>query len=213
MKKIVILSLSLLFSALSVYSCDNQGDLTNETTYKVNVQNKTMTTVANLGSTENLTSLDAVNNIGNEDYFDGGFEPVATAELAFTHRENRVKVNSGLDANGNYIFDMDGDRLVDLQVVPVNSDFSEIIYVDGDGNKISRAKVELDGTNASVTILEVYNASSKYTQLTQKGKWRACFEGVAGSAEGIAGAVVCSFGGPWCYAGYYSGIAVGCLFA
>ncbi|ALR29622.1 hypothetical protein ATE47_03360 [Chryseobacterium sp. IHB B 17019] len=212
MKKIVILSLSLLFSALSVYSCDNQGDITNDTTTTAHTQNKIGANASKLGAIENLTSLDAVSNIGKEDYFDG-FKPVSTAELDFTHGENHVKVNSGLDAEGNYVFDMDGDRLIDLKVVPVTSDYSEIVYVDGEGNKISRAKVELDGTDAYVTILEVYSTSSKYTQLTQKGKWRACFEGVAGSAEGIAGAVVCSFGGPWCYAGYYSGIAVGCLFA
>lgn len=109
------------------------------------------------------------------------------------------------------IFLMWRDREVDLQIIPVKSDYSEIIYVDGEGNKISRAKVELDGNNAYVTILEVYTPSAKYGELAKKGKWTACFTGVAGSAAGIAGMVVCNFGGPWCVAGYYAGIAIGCL--
>jgi hypothetical protein len=211
MKKIVILSLTFVFSAFSLYSCDNQEDITSANASQT--VNKEPGKVNNLLSKDNITTLDAINNIGNEDYFDGSFSVGSTAQLAFTHGEDRTKVNTGLDKNGNYIFDMDGDKAVDLQIVPLKSDYSEVIYVDGDGNKISRAKVELEGTNANVTILEVYNPSSKFTQLTQKGKWRSCFQSVAGSAEGIAGSVVCAFGGPWCYAGYYSGIAVGCLFA
>jgi hypothetical protein len=91
-------------------------------------------------TTDNITSLYAVNNIGNGNYFDGSFSLVNTAELAFTHNENKVKVNIGWDQNGNYIFDMDGDKAIDLQVVPVTSDYSEIIYLDEEGNKISKAK-------------------------------------------------------------------------
>lgn len=204
MKKIVVLSLSMMFSSLFI-SCDNQEDLNSNTSSE-------SSNIASLSRTSpsNVTTLDAVNNIGKEDYFDG-FAPSNTAELNYTHGEDKAIVKTGLETNGNYIFDVDGDREVDLTIIPAKPDYSEIYYVDSDGNKISKARFDLDGDNAYVTILEVYTASSKYGQLAKKGKWTACFTGVAGSTAGIAGMVVCNFGGPWCVAGYYAGIAIGCL--
>lgn len=192
MKKII--SILSIISLLIIFSCSKLDE--------------------NIPQTNNVSSLKEVKVFAGKSKFNKSTSRLIenSAELVFDYNQEEISISTALTNDGNYIFDMDNDGLVDLQVQPIYNDYSQIYYLDEMGNKISRAQVDVQGTTAYITILEVYtNSTEKYGQLARKGKWRACFEGVAGSAEGIAGAVICNFGGPWCLAGYYSGIALGCL--
>ena len=198
-KTISIFSVVFLLSLTFLFSCD-RNDENNEKQLQIN----------------NISTLKATAKTSSKSIFNKTTAKIAenSATLIFDYNQEEIAIDAGVTNTGNYIFDMDADGTIDLQIEPITSDYSQIYYLDENGNRISKAHVDIQETTAIITILEVYTSpsvSGKYGALAKKGKWRQCFEGVAGSAEGIAGAVLCNFGGPWCLAGYYSGIALGCL--
>lgn len=91
-----------MFSSLFI-SCNNDDVNSNDAISSNN------SSVANFSrpSTNNVSTLESVNNIGRQDYFDGSFTPVSTAQLNFTHQGDKALVNGGLEGNGNYIFDVE----------------------------------------------------------------------------------------------------------
>lgn len=207
MKKRQFSLITLMVSLFMILSCNTNED-ENQSLNNANIETKSNFVVPT--NVSNVTTLESIKE--NEITSIGAMEVQKGAELFFNHNEKELSVLSGFTAEGNYVFDMDGDKIVDVQIVPVSEgDFTSVYYLDENGEKICKAKMDTVENTTYITIVEVYNADSKFGQLSKKGRWRTCFEGVAGSAEGIAGAVICNFGGPWCLAGYYSGIALGCL--
>jgi hypothetical protein len=204
MKKISLIISAVFLSVLifSSLSCNRNDEINKKQKQEKQVQIQT-SNVSTLEKISKKTNKITLSNKTNKIISD-------IAVLTFNHNQKEVSINAGITNTGRYIFDMDNNGTIDLQVQPINH--SLFYYLDEKGNKISKAQINIDGSTAYITIVEVYTSSSeKYGQLAKKGKWRRCFEQTAGSAEGIAGAVICNFGGPWCLAGYYSGIALGCL--
>lgn len=206
-----ITSPALLITLLTtMLSCESFFERNSFDTFDTENTSPTSTT----NKTSNFSTLESINYTDIKPGFADTISPVIeNANLIFRYSKHKISVKSALLDNGNYIFDIDGDNKIDLQIQPINKDYSEVYYLDENGNKISKAKLSKEAGIAHITILEVYKSDSKYGSLVEKGKWRQCFESVAGSAYGIAGSVACSFGGPWCVAGFYSGIAIGCAFA
>lgn len=209
--------LVLLSLSLALNSCNRNQELDNQSSSELSLKTNNVSILKSVD-----VSVGAKNNykLLSEDGNNYSDSVIKEARLNFEHNDKNISIETALTNNGNYIFDLNSDGNVDLQIEPIKRDYSEVYYLDGQGKKISKAKIEFEKNRAYINIIEVYNTDSKINQqgkygefTKRKGKWRTCFETVAGSAEGIIGAVACNFGGPWCLAGYYSGIALGCLVA
>ncbi|MGV4438525.1 hypothetical protein ACQ1PL_03350 [Ornithobacterium rhinotracheale] len=130
-------------------------------------------------------------------------------KATFSYDGREVDIFLTKEKNRDFSFDMDGDGSPDLKIEPIKEDYSEVYYLDGVGNKLSRAKISFENGVSTIEILEKYeNKKDMYA----RGGWRSCFERSAGSAEGISATVMVSFMGPEAVAALYAGMAVGCLF-
>lgn len=141
--------------------------------------------------------------------------------------------------NGDFAYDVDKNGIYDFGIHPVLSDFSEVIIFDNLNNLLGSAFLIINSKPNSVKsdcsmidkklnsinydntkIAEVY--IKKFSQTSteffddilaaQKPTVRSCFESTCSSAEGIAGAVVANFFGPWAAATYYAGIWARCAY-
>lgn len=141
--------------------------------------------------------------------------------------------------NGDFAYDVDKNGSYDFGIRPVVADFSEVIIFDNLNNLLGSAfltinskpisvksdysiidkkinSINYDNTKIAQVYIEKFSQTSSEIfddiLAAQKPTVRSCFESTCSSAEGIAGAVVANFFGPWAAATYYAGIWARCAY-
>ena len=107
--------------------------------------------------TSNVSTLEKISKKTNKITLSNKTNKIISdiAVLTFNHNQKEVSINAGITNTGRYIFDMDNNGTIDLQVQPINH--SLFYYLDEKGNKISKAQINIDGSTAYITIVEVYS--------------------------------------------------------
>lgn len=203
MKKVL-----LVLSAICLFSCNGNDDLLNNPSQQ-NLESKTNSNVrasrTMIGDNISLTNISDLANPVKSESPDYSFE--FTKQVDYAGKEKKTSILAGVDDGGQIYYSKLNDGVVDFSVVAINGDYSDVYYLDSDGNKLYRLKLSVNSTKTGVDIEFV----ESYTKPELAGrKWSQCFSSEAGSALGVSGAVVSGFTGPWGVAGWYAGIAAYC---
>ncbi|HLR37005.1 MAG TPA: hypothetical protein VK084_03085 [Chitinophagaceae bacterium] len=141
---------------------------------------------------------------------DNDLNVVKAKKVIFERNNKTAVVHIYLASNGHYLYDMNLDGKIDLQITPTsNENYSTVYYLDRYGNRISKAS--LIPTNNNINTIHIDTTFNKFKAQSIARSWRDCFESTAGSAEAVAIGVASSFFGPEATAAFYAGIALGCL--
>ncbi|MDQ1096719.1 MULTISPECIES: hypothetical protein [Chryseobacterium] len=205
------------FSAIFLLSCNGNDDLTNPTSSNINEQNSAKPEMYSNQSQNKIGEDIDLLNISDLS------KPVTsestnfpslqfTKRIDFGRKDKRTAILTGVDQDGKIFYSTQNDGVVDFIVKPVvSNDYSDVWYLDGDGNKMYRLKLALNKDKTGVTIVFVESYTNGPEGIVAgRQKWSQCFSSNAGSALGVTGAVVSGFTGPWGVAGWYAGIAAYC---
>lgn len=203
MKKVL-----LILSATFLFSCNGNDDILNNSPSQQNLENKTNSNLIvsrkMIGYNIELRNIrDLENPIKSE-----SSKFAFTKKVYFEGNNNKTSILAGVDEIGKIYYSKLNDGVVDFSVEPVvKDDYSDVYYLDSDGNRMYRLKLTVNSNKTGVDI-EFIESYIK-PELTGR-KWSQCFSSEAGSALGVSGAVVSGFTGPWGVAGWYAGIAAYC---
>ncbi|WP_426478256.1 hypothetical protein ACP3T3_01950 [Chryseobacterium sp. CBSDS_008] len=200
-----------VLSALFLFSCNGNDDILSNSPADKNLESSTkanmFATGTRIGNDIELKDITDIAPIKSES---PNYTFEFTKQLDFAGNEKKTSVLTGVDEAGKIYYSTQNDGVVDFIVQPVEEgDYSDVLYLDGDGNKMFRLKLAVNATKTGVDVifLESY---TKMDAAVARQKWSQCFSASAGSALGVSGAVVSGFTGPWGVAGWYAGIAAYC---
>lgn len=204
MKKVLF-----ILSATFLFSCNGNDDMLNNFPSQQNLENKTNSNsiVSKRMIGENI-DLRNISNLENPIKSESpNYNFAFTKKVDFEGNNNKTSILAGVD-QGIIYYSKLNDGVVDFSVEPVvRNDYSDVYYLDSDGNRMYRLKLSINSNKTGVDI-EFIESYIK-PELTGR-KWSQCFSSEAGSALGVSGAVVSGFTGPWGVAGWYAGIAAYC---
>lgn len=201
-----------ILSTIFLFSCNGNDDILNTSSLEQSLENSTNSNLSTLkdkiGNNVELKKIsDLVNPIKSESL---NYSFAFTKQIDFGTNNKKTSILAGVDKEGKIYYSEQNDGVVDFFVEPViKNDYSDVYYLDSDGNKIYRLKLTVNSNKTGVDIEFVESYNKMNSALTGR-KWSQCFSAEAGSALGVSGAVVSGFTGPWGVAGWYAGIAAYC---